>query len=74
MKKTPRFLLCQNPLIEEKHLFILSTRRGELLMKVIDNPDKTFSLEIEKIYSATEDEVRYALHDATKWYIGARHY
>jgi hypothetical protein len=43
-------------------------------MKVIDNPDKTFSLEIEKIYSATEDEVRYALHDATKWYIGARHY
>lgn len=73
MKKTPRFLLCQNPLIEEKHLFILSTRRGELLMKVVDHPDKTFNLEIEKVYSATDQEIQWALNDATKWYISARH-
>lgn len=73
MKKIPRFLLCENPLLEERILFILSTRGGEMLMRIVDHPDKTFSLEVEKIYSATDKEVHYTLIDAKKWYIGARH-
>lgn len=71
--KISRFMLASNPRIADKSLYILSTRNGELLMRVIDHPDKTFSLEIEKIFNATEDEVKYALIDAEKWYKGARH-
>lgn len=72
-RKTPRFLLCENPLLHNDELFILSTRSGEMLMRVINFPDKTFSLEIEKIYDATEKQVTYALIDAEKWYKGARY-
>lgn len=73
MGKTPRFLLCENPLLPNGQLYILSTRSGELLMRIIDHPDKSFSLEVEKEYEATDKQVKYALLDAEKWWKGARH-
>jgi hypothetical protein len=71
--KTPRFLLCENPLLKTKELFILCTRSGELLIKVVNLPGNSFSLEVVKVYNATDKQISNALADTSKWYVGARH-
>lgn len=71
--KTPRFLLCENPLLKTKELFILCTRSGELLIRVVHLPGNSFRLEIVKVYNATDKQIANALADAAKWFTGARH-
>lgn len=71
--KTPRFLLCENPLLNEKQYFILCTRGGELLIRIVDLPGKSFRLEVEKVYNANDKQIANALADASKWYVRARH-
>lgn len=44
-----------------------------MLMRIVDQPDKTFTLEVVSVYEATEKQVKYALIDAEKWWKGARH-
>ncbi len=71
-RKTPRFLLCENPMIERKNLFILSTRGGEMLIEVIELPGGKFNLELIKVYDATDKQIVNTVKDAGKWLIASR--
>ena len=70
--KTSRFLLCENPMIENKSLYILSTRAGEMLIDVIELPGRKFELKLFKVYEATDKQIDNTLKDAKKWLIAVR--
>jgi len=69
MKKSPRFLLCQNPLVDEANLFILSTRSPKALFEVIQGSHGKFDLILRDVYEGSESDVQAALQQAHKWYI-----
>jgi hypothetical protein len=69
MKKTPRFLLCRNPMLEEEHVFILCTRPEKILFELLSDTSGSFDLSIRAIYSGSESDAMKALEHAKKWYI-----
>ena len=69
MKKSPRFLLCRNPLIEEDNLFILCSRTPKVLFEVIRDDHGRFSLLTRDTYEGSEADVESARAQASKWFI-----
>lgn len=69
MKKTPRFLICKNPLVNHENLFILCTRTPKVLFEVVMGDYSKFSLIIQDIYEGSESEVEAARNQASKWFI-----
>lgn len=66
--KTSRFLLCKNPMLDDRE-YILSTRGGDLLIEIVHLPGKNFELKLAKVYEASPSQINAALKDAAKWYI-----
>lgn len=69
MKKTPRFLLCMNPLVDHSNQYILCTRPQKVLFELINTDSGNFNLEIYEIYEGSNNEASTALLDAKSWYI-----
>ena len=69
MSKIPKFLICTNPMFSEENQFILCTSKPEMLIRVVREPGKRFQLEIERVFSGTEDQIEGALARAHDWFI-----
>ena len=69
MPKTPRFLICNNPLVDEVNLFILCTRSPKALFEVLQGDYGKFEIILRDVYEGSETEVQAALQHAHRWYI-----
>lgn len=66
--KIPRFLLCNNPMVDSNTKFLLSTRKPKALFIIIPSQN-SFSLELYELYQGTDKEVSQAVSRAQSWYI-----
>ncbi|GEM_PF-2629961 len=69
MKKTPRFLICNNPLVDQANQFILCTRSPKALFEVVKGDSGHFNIYLQDLYSGTEKELETALTQSRQWYI-----
>ena len=72
MSKIPRFLLCTNPMYSEPNLFILSTGKPSILIRVNNPDEKTFSLTVEKVYADDFDDTAGVLARARDWFVACK--
>ena len=69
MKKTPRFLLCSNPLVEPDKRYILCTRKPKALFEVIYPDPEKFQLVLQELYEGSPNELEDAFKRGRNWYI-----